>query len=89
MQSMTGSGQGPRQLPLPFERAPRMTRAAYLVSPANAEAAEWLDRWPDWSMPVLVVYGAPGCGKTHLLSALIERSGGVSVPDANSPFASN
>ena len=76
---MTGPEEGPKQFPLRFERPPRMTRDAYLVSPANAEAAGWLDRWPDWPIPILVVYGPSGCGKTHLLSALVERSGGVSV----------
>ena len=80
VQSMSGAPGSPRQFPLPFERAPRMTRDTFMVSPANAEAVGWLDRWPDWPMPVLVVYGPSGCGKTHLLSALVERARGVSVP---------
>lgn len=77
---MSGGPGGPKQFPLPFEPPPRMTRDTYIVSPANAEAVGWLDRWPDWPMPVLIVYGPSGCGKTHLLSALVESARGVSVP---------
>ena len=32
----------------------------------NREALAWLARWPDWPAPALVLYGPPGCGKSHL-----------------------
>ncbi len=80
MPSMTGGQREPAQFPLLFPSAPRMTRDTYLVSAANAEAAGWVDRWPDWPMPVLLVHGPPGCGKTHLLAALVGRAGGESIP---------
>lgn len=45
---------------------PAQGREDFLVAPCNAEAVAWLDRWPDWPGPALALYGAPGCGKTHL-----------------------
>ncbi len=60
---------------LPFDLG---TRAAYAredfwVSPCNAEAVAWLDRFPDWPTPALILQGAPGSGKTHLAHVFQER----------------
>lgn len=40
--------------------------ADYLVAPCNRDAVAWVDRWPDWPAPALVLYGPAGAGKSHL-----------------------
>ena len=52
----------------------------FLVADSNAEAVAWIDRWPDWPLPALVVWGPPGSGKTHLGQVWRVRSGGALVP---------
>lgn len=54
------------QLALDLRHRAAMAREDFLVSPSNADAVAWIDRWPDWPGPALVLVGAPGCGKTHL-----------------------
>ncbi len=51
----------------------------FLVAPCNEQAVAWLDRWPDWPSPALVVYGPAGCGKTHLTHVWRAASDAVSV----------
>ena len=63
------------QLTLDLGHRPAFGREDFLVSPCNAEAVAWLDRWPDWPAPALTVYGAPGCGKSHLAQVWRARSG--------------
>ncbi|MHA1599077.1 MAG: HdaA/DnaA family protein, partial [Alphaproteobacteria bacterium] len=67
----------PSQLVLEFEHRPSLDGEDFLVAPCNAEAVAWLDRWPDWPAPVLVVCGPPGCGKSHLAEVFLAGSGGV------------
>ena len=75
---------GPRQIPIPFEHRPALERDDYLVTPANAEAVAWIDRWPDWPGPLLAVWGPEGCGKSHLAQVFLARTGGrlLTAPDA-------
>lgn len=56
----------PAQLPLVLPHRPALGREDFLVAPGNAEAVAWLDCWPRWPGPALVVHGPAGCGKTHL-----------------------
>ncbi|HYE00256.1 MAG TPA: DnaA/Hda family protein [Alphaproteobacteria bacterium] len=62
------------QLPLLFLHRPAMGREDFLVAASNSEAVSWLDAWPDWPAPVLVLHGPPGCGKTHLMQVWRARS---------------
>lgn len=57
-----------RQLALDFGFRPALGRADFLVGASNAEAATWIDRWPDWPSPArgLAVVGPAGSGKSHL-----------------------
>lgn len=75
---------GPRQIPIPFEHRPALERDDYLVTPANAEAVAWIDRWPDWPAPLLTVWGPEGCGKSHLAQVFLAKTDGtmLTVPDA-------
>ncbi len=69
----------PAQLPLGFDHRPSLAGENFLVAPGNAQAVAWLDRWPAWPSTVLVVHGAPGCGKTHLARLFMERTGARTV----------
>jgi DnaA regulatory inactivator Hda len=64
------------QLPLDFEHRPSLTGEDFLVVESNRDAVIWLDRWPDWPTPALVIHGPAGCGKTHLAHVFLARSGG-------------
>jgi chromosomal replication initiation ATPase DnaA len=66
-----------------FPHRPAFGAEDFLVAASNAEAIAWLDRWPDWPSPSLIVYGPPGCGKTHLAHVWRGRSGARAIaPDA-------
>jgi DnaA regulatory inactivator Hda len=64
-----------RQIPLDLGHRPALKREDFLVAPSNAAAVGWLDRWPDWPHPVLVIHGPEGAGKSHLAEAWRERCG--------------
>jgi chromosomal replication initiation ATPase DnaA len=70
------------QLPLDFPHRPALGREDFLVAPANTEAVAWLDRWPQWPGPALVLAGAAGSGKTHLAHVFAERSGALMLTPA-------
>ncbi len=56
-----------RQLSLPFVPATRYAASDFCPAPSNALAREWLARPDGWTNGRLFLWGAPGCGKTHLL----------------------
>jgi chromosomal replication initiation ATPase DnaA len=66
---------GTAQLPLDLAFRPAYDRAAFLVTEANAAAVAWIDRWPGWPAPALVLHGPGGSGKTHLASVWRARAG--------------
>lgn len=65
----------PAQLPFSLPVTPALSRGAFIVSPANAEAFAFIEKWPDWGVPIAAVYGPPGCGKTHLASIWCGKTG--------------
>jgi chromosomal replication initiation ATPase DnaA len=65
------------QLPLDLPHRPALGRDDFLVAPANAEAVAWLDRWPNWPAPALVLAGPAGSGKSPLAQVFAARSGAV------------
>lgn len=70
---------GSRQLALDLGHRPALGGDDFLVAPCNAAALDWLDRWPDWPAPALVVHGAPGSGKTHLAHVFAARTAATVV----------
>ena len=54
-------------------------REDFLVAPCNEAAVAWLDRWPDWPGPALVIHGPPRSGKSHLAEVWRRRSGAEAV----------
>lgn len=63
------------QLPLPLGHRAALGREDFLVAPGNQEAVAWLDRWPDWPAPAVVLHGPAGCGKSHLAQVFAASSG--------------
>ncbi|MDD9990844.1 MAG: DNA replication protein [Rhodospirillales bacterium] len=61
---------------------PALGRQDFLVAPCNEAAVAWLDRWPDWPGPALVIHGPPGSGKSHLAEVWRGRSSAEIVPAA-------
>jgi chromosomal replication initiation ATPase DnaA len=64
-----------RQLALDFPHEPRFAGADFLPAASNAEARAWLARRETWPQGRLALWGAPGCGKTHLLHVWTARVG--------------
>jgi len=63
------------QLLLGFEHDAACGREDFMPAPCNREALAWLERWPDWPAPALVLHGPPGSGKSHLARIWAVRVG--------------
>ncbi len=72
----------PEQLPFDLPHRPALGREDFLVAPANELAVAWIDAWPDWPQPALVLIGPPGSGKTHLAQVWRRASGAVEADGA-------
>jgi DnaA regulatory inactivator Hda len=65
----------PEQLPFDLGHRAAFAREDFWVSQSNSDAIAWIDRYPDWPAPLLVIYGPPACGKTHLLHVWQRETG--------------
>jgi len=72
-----------RQLVLDLPHRPALERDDFLVAPCNADAVGWIDLWPDWPAPALILCGPSGCGKTHLAAVWQARTGALAVDAAS------
>lgn len=63
-----------RQLAFDFSQRPSLSGEDLIVAPCNQTAVAWVDSWPAWPAPALVVYGPAGCGKSHLASVWQARA---------------
>ena len=71
----------PEQLPLDLPHRPARGMEDFLVADCNRAAVAWIDRWPQWPAPLVVICGPEACGKSHLVHVWQARSGG-SIIDA-------
>jgi chromosomal replication initiation ATPase DnaA len=69
-----------RQLPLDLPHRPALGMEDFLVADCNRAAVAWIDRWPEWPGPLVVLCGPEGCGKTHLAHVWQARTGAGIVP---------
>ncbi len=63
------------QLLLGFEHRAASGLEDFMPAAGNRDALAWLERWPAWPAPVLVLHGPPGCGKSHLARIWAARAG--------------
>lgn len=61
-----------QQLPLMLSYRKAFGRSDFMVAPCNKEAISWIDKWPNWPVPAVLIYGESGSGKTHLASIFSE-----------------
>ncbi len=64
----------PGQLPLSFTHDSAFGAEDFMPAASNRDALAWLERWPAWSGPALILHGPPGAGKSHLASIWRVRS---------------
>ncbi len=71
---------GAQQLALDLGHRAALDREDFLVADSNAEAVAWIDRWPDWPSPILVLHGPSGSGKSHLIQVWRAAAGARVLP---------
>lgn len=71
------------QLALDFDLRPAFSGEDFLVAEPNADAVRWLDSWPAWPGPALIIFGPHGSGKTHLAQVFQTMSKAVVVTAAD------
>ena len=54
---MAAVTETPAQLPLDLGHRPAMGEDDFLVASSNEAAVAWLDLWPNWPAPALVIFG--------------------------------
>lgn len=67
------------QIPLDLGGRTALERQDFLVAPCNEDAVAWIDLWPEWPAPCLVLYGPIASGKTHLGAVWSEKSSAICV----------
>lgn len=67
------------QLPLDLGHRTAMGRDDFLIAPSNQDAVAWIDLWPNWPAPALVIYGPVACGKSHLAEVWRARANAVTI----------
>ena len=72
-----------QQLPLDLGHRAALGRDDFLVSGSNSDAVAWIDLWPDWPAPGLLVFGPPASGKSHLAEVWRARTQAVQVDRAD------
>jgi chromosomal replication initiation ATPase DnaA len=77
------SPAGPTQIALPLDwKAARHARD-FFVSDANREAVRFLDSWATWPVPVALLIGPAGSGKSHLADIFARRANARLWDDAD------
>ncbi len=64
-----------RQLALGLPPTPSRARDDFIADTSNSEALTWLDRPAAWPGGRFCLFGPPGTGKSHLLSAIAAERG--------------
>ncbi|MCK5167976.1 MAG: DNA replication protein [Rhodospirillaceae bacterium] len=79
------------QIPMTFGHRPALSGDDFLVAPSNQQAVQWIDNWPNWPGPLLVIVGPAGSGKTHIANVFINATGaknvGIDMLGARDPAA--
>ena len=65
------------QLPLDLGARSAHGLEDFLLGPENRDAVGWIDRWPAWPAPTLIMSGPAACGKTHLAAVWRNKTNAV------------
>ncbi|WP_025898896.1 HdaA/DnaA family protein [Sneathiella glossodoripedis] len=68
-----------KQIPLDFAFRSAVGREDFLVTSQNEEAVAWIDNWPNWPNPLLLIIGPSGSGKSHLAHIWAQKSNAVTL----------
>jgi len=72
------------QLPFNLTPRPAYEREDFFVSASNQDAISWIDKWPDWGTPsVLIIIGEDACGKTHLSKVWQKEASALEIAPNN------
>lgn len=63
-----------QQIPFDLIHRPAQGREDFLVAASNQDAVNWIDRWPNWGAPALIIHGPAASGKTHLAAVWKEKT---------------
>lgn len=72
-----------KQIPFDLGHRTAMGREDFLIAPSNQDAVAWIDLWPEWSTPVLMIYGPVASGKSHLAAVWREKSDAAYINPAD------
>ncbi|HRQ61176.1 MAG TPA: DnaA/Hda family protein [Alphaproteobacteria bacterium] len=64
----------PQQIALDLGGRSAHAREDFLIGRCNSDAVRWIDRWPEWPAPALIITGPAASGKTHLAAVWKDRS---------------
>jgi chromosomal replication initiation ATPase DnaA len=68
-----------KQIPFDLGHRTAMGREDFLIAPSNQDAVAWIDLWPEWPAPVIILYGPVASGKSHLAAVWGERANAACV----------
>lgn len=68
-----------RQIPFDLGHRTAMGREDFLIAPSNEDAVAWIDLWPEWPAPALILYGPVASGKSHLAAVWGEKANAACV----------
>jgi chromosomal replication initiation ATPase DnaA len=75
------------QLTLDFDHRAALSGEDFLVADCNREAINWIDIWPNWPTPVVVIFGPAASGKSHLAAVFAAYSGAKKISANEFEFA--
>ena len=70
---------------IPFDLGSRRAfgRSDFHIGQCNRDAVGWIDRWPDWPAPVLILQGLAASGKSHLAAVWQDKTNAALIkPEA-------
>jgi len=67
------------QLVLPLETRSAQGRADFIVAPGNERAVAFVDSYPHWPAPSVVLHGPAASGKSHLAAVWAGKAGAAVV----------
>ena len=73
----------PKQLPLELPHRTALSADSFLISGSNQAAVAFIERWPDWPSPIILIHGPKGAGKTHLIAVWQARSNAECIAGAS------